>query len=611
MKYFFILILVVCNGLLFAQADTTITSLSGFESADGVTQLIYRIYCDNEYNAAKEVRFDYRHFNTSTKSDSVIFPSFAKYYDTEPSIDAIYTTGYSFFNNDPNKYIISYSNTCADAYGDIIRYDRCNPVYQNTWGVFNIFIDNNDTNKIFADLSHEFLTSTDGGYTWNSPAYQTNFTWLCSSPNNVGFMFGSKGIQLVKSLDTGKTITVVSLDNWNEKTKIIFDKNNSTIYALNGQKFYVSTQTGDVNTWEVKKVCEGLTNFCIDSQVSGLIYLSDGNKLYKSTDAGASFELIKDYDNIIVGLYKKPNSETLYVAFKERVIKRSGVNEEVIIQKSIKDGFVYLPYKVGNFWIYHKTGYYLDFSHGIIPTYVPIDKKYRLEVVDYKKVGVYHCYIFSDSSYVRINSITQKVYQKSNYNGYETEILDLSLTPDDLGGSYYYTSVSLRDTVIYNRVNSIKTYTYSSLYVMEQSFLQKIGMIEEKAEWDEGESITKLIGCKVNWNIFGDTTLVSVADENIGLAVDFSLYQNYPNPFNPSTVISYSIPEAGEVSLKVFDVLGKEITTLVNAEMIAGSYTVNFNTNSVNNGKGLSSGVYFYTLKCGNLVQTKKMMLVR
>jgi carboxyl-terminal processing protease len=83
----------------------------------------------------------------------------------------------------------------------------------------------------------------------------------------------------------------------------------------------------------------------------------------------------------------------------------------------------------------------------------------------------------------------------------------------------------------------------------------------------------------------------------------FSLSQNYPNPFNPSTVISYQLPVYSHVTLKVFDLLGREVATLVNEEKRAGSYEVTFN------GKNLSSGVYFYRLQAGEFVQTKKLIL--
>jgi M6 family metalloprotease-like protein len=85
----------------------------------------------------------------------------------------------------------------------------------------------------------------------------------------------------------------------------------------------------------------------------------------------------------------------------------------------------------------------------------------------------------------------------------------------------------------------------------------------------------------------------------------FSLEQNYPNPFNPSTKIEFRIAELGLVTLKVYDVLGNELMTLVNEQKQAGNYEFEFNASS------LSSGVYFYQLKSGNLTQTKKMVLLK
>jgi hypothetical protein len=91
----------------------------------------------------------------------------------------------------------------------------------------------------------------------------------------------------------------------------------------------------------------------------------------------------------------------------------------------------------------------------------------------------------------------------------------------------------------------------------------------------------------------------------VSAPVDFELFQNYPNPFNPSTSIKYSIPKSVLVTLKIYDVLGKEITTLVNEKEEAGLHKIEFNPTN------LSSGVYFYTLKTEGFLQTKKMILIR
>ncbi len=92
---------------------------------------------------------------------------------------------------------------------------------------------------------------------------------------------------------------------------------------------------------------------------------------------------------------------------------------------------------------------------------------------------------------------------------------------------------------------------------------------------------------------------------------NFKLEQNYPNPFNPSTIIKYSLPKAEDVSLKIYDELGEEVTTLVNGHKEAGSYNVQFNTQQTKDKKHLSSGIYFYRLTAGEFTETKKLILMK
>jgi len=85
----------------------------------------------------------------------------------------------------------------------------------------------------------------------------------------------------------------------------------------------------------------------------------------------------------------------------------------------------------------------------------------------------------------------------------------------------------------------------------------------------------------------------------------FELAQNYPNPFNPSTTIEFSIPKDASVSMKIYDILGKEVATLVNEQKAAGTYILNWNASN------FSSGIYFYRLNAGEFTETKKMFLVK
>jgi len=108
--------------------------------------------------------------------------------------------------------------------------------------------------------------------------------------------------------------------------------------------------------------------------------------------------------------------------------------------------------------------------------------------------------------------------------------------------------------------------------------------------------------------VLSDFTISSVNDNELNVQPQrFILEQNYPNPFNPSTIISFEIAEAGFTLLKVYDVLGNEVATLVDKELPAGDYEVEF---SINNSQ-LSSGIYFYQLKTGNNIDTKKMILMK
>ncbi len=104
-----------------------------------------------------------------------------------------------------------------------------------------------------------------------------------------------------------------------------------------------------------------------------------------------------------------------------------------------------------------------------------------------------------------------------------------------------------------------------------------------------------------------DGILADVKDNYKEIPTQFSLEQNYPNPFNPSTVIKYQIPTSGEVTLKVFNVLGEEVATLVNEFELAGKYSINFSTQN----SKLASGVYFYQIVAGNFMQTKKMIVLK
>ena len=102
---------------------------------------------------------------------------------------------------------------------------------------------------------------------------------------------------------------------------------------------------------------------------------------------------------------------------------------------------------------------------------------------------------------------------------------------------------------------------------------------------------------------FTATTDPTVSVRETNMLSSYNLYQNYPNPFNPTTMINYNVGEPGLVQLKVYNVLGIEVATLVNEQQNSGDYLIDFNA------ADLSSGVYFYSLTVNNFTQTRKMIL--
>ncbi|MDH7605963.1 MAG: FlgD immunoglobulin-like domain containing protein, partial [Melioribacter sp.] len=94
------------------------------------------------------------------------------------------------------------------------------------------------------------------------------------------------------------------------------------------------------------------------------------------------------------------------------------------------------------------------------------------------------------------------------------------------------------------------------------------------------------------------------------IPTQFNLFQNYPNPFNPSTIISYALPKQSMVTIKIYDILGREVKTLLNSEQAPGVYKIEWNgTNNI--GNRVAAGTYIYRIEAGDFVQAKKMILLK
>ena len=150
----------------------------------------------------------------------------------------------------------------------------------------------------------------------------------------------------------------------------------------------------------------------------------------------------------------------------------------------------------------------------------------------------------------------------------------------------------------------------NGIYKMTDVSIGKVRIVSDMAEYNSATSPLITLGSGSASSTVSNLELVQtpaaiVYQTSSSAPTSFILEQNYPNPFNPSTLIKYSITENAFVNLKVFDELGREVTTLVNAAQSLGSYEVKFNA------AGLSSGVYLYRLQAGDQVITRKLMLMK
>jgi photosystem II stability/assembly factor-like uncharacterized protein len=164
--------------------------------------------------------------------------------------------------------------------------------------------------------------------------------------------------------------------------------------------------------------------------------------------------------------------------------------------------------------------------------------------------------------------------------------------------------------VLFYSADSGKTWTLEPLPYSNIS-MRNIKFITAKTGWVASNN--KII---LTTNTNGSISVVDKFDE---LPLEFALHQNYPNPFNPETTISYKLSAVSNVNLKVYDILGREVATLVNEEQQPGMYNVKFTMNSPLStftrhwraSSSLSSAVYFYKLQAGDFVQTKKMLFIK
>ncbi|MCG6960091.1 T9SS type A sorting domain-containing protein [bacterium BMS3Abin03] len=618
------------------------SELKGIENKNGNTYLFYRLYEDTTWGEDYFLlKNDIYKFDLSTGVDSLLFTDRAGW--DENGTDFHHVDDYDFWNSDVNKYIFGGTSGDFYPYTYIKRFDYLGSLfYQWRGGVDNISISKQDDSLIYVGCSANDLAgqnpfrtvkSTDGGYNWQIVSDSLEFievmpdddqTFFCFNNNYYTYHYDGR---LYKTTDGGNNFFLVDTlkDEWDTNDEEIrFDKNHDYVYRIFnslhfGYIFSVSSQRGNLYTWETKFSSSSKFYVSIDDSVSGTIYLANGKQILYSTDYGNSFNLFRTLERNIVGIYKKPNSDILYAATKYNIYEINSDTILVIKSLPIPENILSLyPLATGNKWIFNEYGYSYDpFSKSALrittrevlqDTVAPNGKQYYL-LKDETRFGGYFL--------ERVDSLEGKVYrydESLNSSGYEYVTDDLLAEVGDTVSSFrmgygkgIFTIVL--DKTTFNKWNLKKSklvfVNYSFIHPPVYSLTQDIGLDSVYYYYDFGEGWVILKGCIINGIVYGDTTVVSVDDTKPSVVNSFGLEQNYPNPFNPTTKISWQSPVGSWQTLKVYDILGNEISTIVNEYKPAGEYEVEFDATD------LPSGVYFYQLKAGNFIKTNKMILLK
>jgi hypothetical protein len=280
--------------------------------------------------------------------------------------------------------------------------------------------------------------------------------------------------------------------------------------------------------------------------------------------------------------------------------------------------------------------------HPPIGQYIPLNE-YFIYMNDFTDSSAYLT-VFGDVTYDyqrrdATNNQTDRFYYNGNFSvsseDAETKSIELStvIERDSTEKTIFLENTSISqsdsldmsiqdyDKLTYKNYGSAKSYdlrsTYSMLGAGAFFFHMDVSLAANTSHQivlDWTDLANTPVAIYVDSGIDGtiDDTLMlknqitNVEDQgNLILPKEYKLEQNYPNPFNPTTKIKYSIPTNDFVSIKVYNLVGEEVATLVNEEKSIGNYEVDFNA------AALSSGVYFYRIQAGSFIETKKMILLK
>ena len=414
----------------------------------------------------------------------------------------------------------------------------------------------------------------------------TNSTWPNSnklySHKNVLFLSGNYGEQILRTSDNGTNWTDITSSFKNDIDVNVLDMLSfgNTVFAVTDSlggpnDYFIYASIDDGVTWAVKSIIDrGPNNGAILSLAAdgnNLFAISNKRSIYKSTDGGETWvETVINYTGNFNGtsaIVSFAASGNTYLATLEGdgaiISTDAGLNWT--LKNSTNNKIIYWVYKVNNdIWGF--------------TTFSAFDGIYKYNLSTNEWGNNY----LPGSFYIPISIATNGTQLISSFSGFLTS--DTRYYSSNNNGTSW--SELTTDTIgLGNKILSPYALAVNSSYYFA-------------AYWKFANSVVTAGVYRL------PLTTTSLTSEK-SIPNSYHLSQNYPNPFNPSTTISWQLAASSFVTLKVHNVLGKEVAALVNEEVQAGMHSVNFDASH------LSSGIYFYTLKTNSFMQTKKMILLR
>ncbi len=448
-------------------------------------------------------------------------------------------------------------------------------------------IDQANSNIAYEEYTNlAFYKTTNGGNSWNYSvnglydAYTTNALFIAPfamNPENSNVLLaGSKKVWFTEN-SAENWVASSSTLNSSAKVSAVTIVNATSPYLgfaglTNGFIFKCTSLTGNSDNWE--NISPLFMNSAWVRRIT--VDPNDKNKIYACYSG---------YNNDGV----TPTKHVFYSSDQgSNWTDISGNLPDAPVHSLVIDPYdsqrLYIGTEVGVFQTTDRGGTWTRLGGGI-PDFVPVD-----ELVIQKGTNKLFAFTHGRSAYVsnaplpvelirfnaNLNENSVKLIWETatETNNYGFEILRNSENDD-------YEKIGFVKG--YGTSNSPKEYSFTDNELLPGNYSYKLKQID----LDGGFKYSKIVNIKI------------IAPQK------FDLMQNYPNPFNPSTTIQYVVPVKANVKLVVYDVAGREISTLVNTEQSPGNYTVKFIVNN------LPSGVYFYTLRAGNFVSKKKMMLLK